>query len=241
LFSSCGSKKDIIYFQNIENILNTKYDSTIYEIRVQPHDNLLITVSALNPDAANDFNLIKIGQSSFGTGMEWQGYLVDDNGYINFPVLGKIQVGGMAKQEVIDLLEDKISQYIESPVVNIRFMNYRIYVLGEVRNPGPHAVREERISVPQALALAGDMTIYGNRHDVLVFRTENGEKKVYHLDMTTASVFFSESYYLQQNDILYVQPNATLIRNSINFNPYISLFISSATFLLTLVTFFLRK
>jgi polysaccharide export outer membrane protein len=147
----------------------------------------------------------------------------------------------MSKQEVIDMLEGKISQYIESPVVNIRFMNYRIYILGEVRSPGPHAVKEERISVPQALALAGDMTIYGNRHDVMVFRTENGEKKVYHLDMTSASVFLSESYYLQQNDILYVQPSSTLIRNSINFNPYISIFISSATFLLTLVTFFLRK
>jgi polysaccharide export outer membrane protein len=178
---------------------------------------------------------------SYGSGMEWQGYLVDDKGYINFPIIGKIHVGGMTKQELIDLLEDKISQYIESPVVNIRFMNYRIYVLGEVRSPGAHAIREERISVPQALALAGDMTIYGNRHDVMVFRTENGERKVYHIDMTTTSIFFSESYYLQQNDILYVQPNATLIRNSINFNPYISLFISSVTFLLTLITFFSRK
>jgi polysaccharide export outer membrane protein len=236
--SSCGSKKDIVYFQDLNNIQNL-IDSSSYELKIKPHDNLLITVPALNTEASDVFNLIKLkGGNAYN--MEWQGYLVDDNGDINFPVIGRMHIGGMTKLEAVDLLQHKIALFIDDPVVNIRFLNYKIFIIGAVNRPGAYTVNEEKISVTEALALAGDMSIYGNRRDLIVGRIENGEKKFYHLDMTSAAVFFSEAYYLQQNDILYIQPNKTLIQSSVNFNPYITLAISSLTFLFSLYTFFSR-
>jgi polysaccharide export outer membrane protein len=235
--SSCGSKKDIVYFQDLNNIQNL-IDSSCYELKIKPHDNLLITVSSLNTEASDVFNLIKLKQGGNAYNMEWQGYLVDDKGDINFPVIGCVHIGGMTKLEALDLLQHKISRFIDDPVVNIRFLNYKIFILGAVNRPGAYTVHEEKISVTEALALAGDMSIYGNRRDVIIGRIENGEKKFYHLDMTSAAVFFSEAYYLRQNDILYIQPNKTLIQSSINFNPYITVVLSSLTFLFSLYTFF---
>jgi polysaccharide export outer membrane protein len=238
LMSSCGSKKNIIYFQDIDKIQNL-IDSSNYEIKIKPHDNLLITVSATNAEAADNYNIIKTKQGGGGaSNLEWLGYLVDDNGDINFPTIGRLHIGGLTKVEAADLLQSKITQLIDNPVVNIRFLNYKIYIMGEVSHPGLYTVSEEKISVPEALTLAGDMTIYGNRHNVLIIRIENGEKKFYRLDMTSASVFFSEAYYLRQNDILYIEPNQTRVWSSTNVSPYLSIAISSLTFLLTLYTFF---
>jgi polysaccharide export outer membrane protein len=240
LLTSCGSKKDVIYFQDVRDIQTITYDSSYYDIRIIPNDNLLITVSALNQVAASDFNTVRLGQSGGSYNLEWQGYLVDESGDINFPVVGKVHLGGLTKSEAVDLLQQKVSQYINDPIVNIRFMNYKIHIMGEVNRPGTYTITDEKVSIPEALAMAGDMTIYGNRHEVMIYRVENGEKKSYHLDMTSSSVFFSEAYYLQQNDILYVQPNTTKVRSSTNISPYVSLFISSATFILTLYTLFTR-
>jgi polysaccharide export outer membrane protein len=149
-----------------------------------------------------------------------------------------MHIGDLTKAQAIDLLQREITRFIDDPVVNIRFLNYKIFIIGAVNRPGAYTVSEEKISVTEALALAGDMSIYGNRHDVIVGRIEGGEKKFYHLDMTSASVFFSEAYYLRQNDMLYVQPNKTLIQSSVNVNPYLTIAISSLTFLFSLYTFF---
>ena len=223
--TACGSKKKILYFQDINEIPATAYayDQANHEAKIMPSDNLLITVSAFNPQTVEVFNTVKLGQGGSASNLEWQGYLVDKNGYINFPVVGKLHVAGLTKQEAINLIQGKVSVYVEEPVVNIRFLNYRVIIMGEVNRPGVHTVSEEKISIPEALAMAGDMTIYGNRHDVVLCRVENGEKKFHHIDMTSSAIFFSETYYLQQNDILYVQPNSARVRSSTNLNSNMSI------------------
>lgn len=209
--SSCGSRKKLTYFQDAAVFSHTAHlnDSTHYEIRIRPNDNLLITVSSINPVAAEPFNTISFerGGVSTTTMLDWQGYLVDELGYINFPVLGKLYVSGMTKDQLVTTLEEKIETYFADPVVNVRFLNYSISILGEVAKPGLYTVSNEKITVPQALALAGDLTIYGERDNVLICRVENGKKNFYTMDLRNPAIFNSPYYYLQQNDIIYVAPN----------------------------------
>lgn len=240
LFSSCASKKDIVYFQNADKVTETTFpDMAEYEIRIYPNDNLLITVSAMNPLVAEPFNVVKLDGGGMTAGLEWRGYLVDESGYINFPVIGKIHIAGLTKDEAIAMLQKRVAEYIESPVVNIRFLNYRISVLGEVLRPSVYTIIDEKISIPDALAMAGDMTILGNRKEVSVYRVENGERRFYTVDMTSPSVFFSPVYYLQQNDILYVQPLPAKARTA-TFNPYISSAISSLSLMLSIYIAFFK-
>ncbi|MDR3217852.1 MAG: polysaccharide biosynthesis/export family protein [Dysgonamonadaceae bacterium] len=244
ILTGCGSTKKVLYFQDIDEIppgydqyANTaKYQSQIIE-----NDNLRITVSALNELAAAPFNVKMENSGMFNANnIELSGYLVDEEGNINFPVIGKVHLAGLTKAKAEALLVEKIAQEIENPVVNIRFLNYKIFVLGEVSRPGDYIIRDEKISIPEALAMAGDMTIYGNRNDVLICRVENGEKKFFHVDMTSASLFYSDSYYLQQNDILYVQQNKRIARNASNFTPNLSIIVSVLSILVTATSFFFR-
>ncbi|MCC8146184.1 MAG: polysaccharide biosynthesis/export family protein [Bacteroidales bacterium] len=239
--ASCRSGKDVEYFQGTENIpdLAFQHDMANYEIKIMPNDNLLITVSTVNPQASEPFNVINLSRNYSST-LEWQGYLVDENGDINFPVIGKIHIGGLTKAQAINLIQNKVSEYVEDPVVNIRFMNYKVAVLGEVNRPGTYFIDSERISIPDALAKAGDMTIYGKREDVLICRVENGEKKFYNVDMTSPSVFFSEAYYLQQNDIIYVKPNRSKSMSS-SYNPMIGTILSISTLLVSITTLILNQ
>ncbi|GHT05398.1 polysaccharide export outer membrane protein [Bacteroidia bacterium] len=237
LLTSCGSSKDILYFQGTENIPNTLYrDDTNPEVRIMPNDNLFIKVSAPNPLAAEPYNLINLSSGNYTNTLELQGYLVDENGNINFPGIGRVHVGGLTKAEVIHSIQTKLSQYLEDPIiVNVRFLNYSVSILGEVVRPGTYQITDERISVPEALAKAGDMTIYGQRHDILICRVENGEKKFYHLDITSPDIFFSEAYYLQQNDIVYVQPNKART-GSASVSPLLSTYLSIAGLLISVTT-----
>lgn len=239
--TSCRSSKDVEYFQHTDVIPDSIYmaDMTNYEVRIMPNDNLLITVSALNPLAAEPYNAVNLDRGTSAT-LEWQGYLVNENGVINFPVIGEIKLGGLTKKQAITLLQKEISQYIENPVINIRFMNYKISVLGEVNRPGTYLVTDEKISIPDALAQAGDMTIYGKREDVLICRVENGEKKFFHVDMTSPEIFFSDAYYLQQNDIIYVKPNGAKSMSS-SYNPMIGTILSISTLLITITTLVLNQ
>lgn len=239
IFTSCGSSKDVVYFQNVENIYNHTNDSSEYQIRIIPNDNLLITVSAINPQAAEVFNAVKFDRSMSSQSLEWQGYLVDQQGNINFPVIGSIHVGGLTKSEAVDLLRNKISRYIEDPVVNIRFLNYKITVLGEVNRPGVYSVSDEKITLPQALGLAGDMTIYGARKDVLICREVNGEKQFHRIDMTSPDVFQSPYYFLQQHDVVYVQPNNTKSGSS-TYNQNLPLLVSLISVVITAIALFVR-
>lgn len=240
LLTACGSQKDVVYFQGLDDFPENAFDETSYVLRIIPNDNLFITVSALNPQVAEAFNTINMNRGSISTNsMEWQGYLVDEEGNINFPVLGKVHLSGLTKLEAIALLQEQISKYIENPVVNIRYLNYKISVLGEVNRPGRYPVNDEKISVVQAIALAGDLTIYGERREVWICRAENGKKQFHKVDLTSPELFYSPYYYLQQNDIVYVIPNKTKAGSS-TYNQNLPFVVSLISVTITAIALFFR-
>ena len=239
LLSSCASKRNIVYFQNSDQISQSTYrqDDANYKIKIMPNDNLFIRVSAINPDAVAIFNVVQSQNGNISSGsLDILGYLVDPKGNINLPLVGEVHVAGLTKAEAIQLLQKEISKFVTEPVVNIRILNYKISILGEVARPGIYTVTDERISIPQAIALAGDLTIYGERHNVQLIRLENGEKKFYYFDLTSPDIFSSPNYYLLQNDVLYVTPNGTKVRSSTS-NQNIPLVISIISATLMLATF----
>ncbi len=141
-------------------------------------------------------------------------YLVDRDGEIDFPVIGKLKIAGLSPEEVRALLRDKLSDYLKDPIINIRLMNYTVTVLGEVNNPGTYPVNGEQITVLEALGLAGDLTIKGMRKNVLIIRDFNGTKVYTRIDLTRKDVLDSPVYYLTQNDVVYVEPNNSAIASS---------------------------
>lgn len=237
LFVSCGSAKDIDYFQDTDNIPSYVYDndSSHYETRIFPNDNLLITVSAINPQSVEMFNVVRLEGITYNIS-DYQGYLVDREGCINFPVIGKVDLSGRTKEEAVALLEHKISEYVENPVVNIRFMNYKITVLGDVARPGAYTIPNEQVTIPEAIAMAGDINITGVRKDILLCRVVSGQKEFHHIDLTSPDLFFSPYFYLQQNDILYVKPNKAKIGTSSSIYRDAPLIISAISLIIAVLT-----
>ncbi len=219
---SCSSSKQVAYFQNIDSISLTA-SKGLYEAKIMPKDELTITVVTTNPQASTPFNLSvsstigTSGQLSTGAG-SLQTYLVDNNGNINFPVLGQIHVGGLTKNECEEKIKNGVKPYLastENPIVTVRMSSYRVTVVGEVGKPSVIPVSTEKMSVIEALAQAGDLTIYGKRGNVLLIREDaTGEKKAHRINLNDANLFNSPYYYLQQNDIIYVEPNKTIAKNS---------------------------
>lgn len=210
---SCGSMKNFTYYQNIDS-LNLASSKGLYEAKIMPKDGLAITVNTTDPRAAAPFNLAVSGSSSADAST----YLVDNNGFINFPVIGMIKVAGLSKRECESLIHDKIKPYMaekETPIVTVRMASFNVCVYGEVASPGEFNVKTEKISLPEALAQAGDLTIYGKRDNILLIREDaNGQKSAHRLNLTDANIINSPYYYLQQNDQIYVEPNNTKKRNS---------------------------
>ena len=222
LLTSCGSYKNVTYFQNRE-ALEKAAKGYLVDARIMPKDVLTITVNTVNPDAAAPFNLSVPTAFNNQTRSTYsqpilQTYLVDNNGVIEFPVLGTLKVGGLTKSECEKLIHDKIMPYLnakENPVVTVRMANYKISVLGEVNRPGMFTVSNEKINIFEALAQAGDLTIYGVRDNVKLIRENaKGRKEIHTVVLNDASLINSPYYYLQQNDILYVEPNKVKARNS---------------------------
>lgn len=222
LLCSCGSTKDIAYFQNAQYV-DLEQSKFLYDAKIMPKDILSITISTVNPEAAVPFNLtvptlFNQGARSSYAQPSVQSYLVDNNGCIEFPVVGTIKVGNLTKSECERLILSKIKPYLnenERPVVTVRMTNYKISVLGEVAHPGMFTVNNEKINILEALAQAGDLTIYGVRTNVKLIREdETGTKQIYTLNLNDASLVSSPYYYLQQNDIVYVEPNKVKSRNS---------------------------
>jgi len=213
---SCSSKQDVIYFQGIDALGSSK--SIInYNPKIISDDMLTITVSALDQDAARPFNLptFSFGSTGLVNAKEKQEtYLVDINGNIDFPVLGKIKLAGLSRVQATELIKDMLKDYIKNPIVNIRTINFKVTVLGEVRRPGSYTILNERITIIEALGLAGDMTIQGERSNVLVIRENNGKKTYTRVDLRNESVFNSPVYYLSQNDVIYVEPNKSRVNSS---------------------------
>jgi len=237
--TSCGSKRDVVYFQNYNDVYAQA--SVEHKTKIMPYDNLFITVTASKPEAVEVFNLAQFNRGSVTTAsLDIFGYLVDQGGNINLPLVGEVKVAGLTKTEAIELLQNKINFFLsEKPIVNIRVLNFKITVMGEVNRPGVYTVTDERISIPQALGMAGDLTIYGERNSIQLRRTENGENKAYIIDLTATDIFESPYYYLRQNDLLYVSPNKTRAGVS-TYNQNLPLLVSIISVTITLATFFLR-
>lgn len=224
LLNSCGSSKDVAYIQNIEE-LNSGQSAFLYDAHIMPKDVLTITVNTLTPEASAPFNLVVspslnngANGQTFGSNRALQTYLVSNDGTISFPVLGTLKVGGLTKIECEKLIHDGILPYMsenENPIVTVRMSNYKISVLGEVARPGMFQVGNEKINIFEALAQAGDLTIYGVRDRVKLIRENaEGKKEIHVLNLKDANIINSPYYYLQQNDIVYVEPNNVKARNS---------------------------
>ena len=188
-----------------------------------PKDILSITINTTDPAAAAPFNLtmqtpynVALGNSNVSSQPTLQQYLVNNQGEIDFPVLGRLKIEGLTKNQAEDLIREKLISYLkETPVVTVRMVNYKISVLGEVNKPGTFTVTNEKVNVLEALAMAGDMTVYGVRENVKLVREDaNGKRLIQTLNLNDADLVLSPYFYLQQNDILYVTPNKTKARNS---------------------------
>ena len=210
LLNSCVSNKDMAYFQNTEEINNAILKN--YAPVIQVDDLLNISVSASDTEASKPFNIfIGGGESSAG---KVQTYLVDINGNISFPIIGEIKSKGLTTDELKKILIKQLELYITKPIVNIRLENFRVTVLGEVASPGTFLLSNERITIPEALGLAGDLTIEGKRKNILLVRNINGKFERIRLDLTDESIFNSAYYYLAQNDIIYVETNKSKVNSS---------------------------
>jgi len=235
--TSCGSKKDIVYFQNAKDF-ETIVDTDTFTPRFKVNDIVSIYVSTFDLNAVKPFNLVKGSEQNSNT--QYIDYLIDIDGNIDFPVLGKIKLIGLTVEEAKDLLKEKLSEYLESPIVNMRITNFRITILGEVARPGTYFISGERATILEGLGLAGDLTIKGQRKNVMVIRDFNGTKTYTRVDLTNKELFNSPVYYLTQNDVVYVEPNKSAVSNS-NFDSRVSTAISIASILITSTVILLTR
>lgn len=209
MFCSCVNTREAVYFNNVpDQSLNINPDE---EQKIVANDILSITVTSLNPEASVTFN-----NSSPNNPSATPGYLVDQDGYIQFPVLGKLKVSDLTKKQLTDTLRSSLidKKLLIDPVVSIRYLNFRVTVLGEVLKPTVVSVPNEKISLLEALGMAGDLTIYARRDNVTLIRDENGKRLIKRINLNDGEIFNSPYYYLKSNDIIYVEPNKTKISSS---------------------------
>jgi polysaccharide export outer membrane protein len=254
--SSCRTLKEVVYFQvpadtaskaNAEGKDSLKRDSLViqdYTPIIRHNDILEIFVTSINPEATSYFNPL----SGFGTGTtnilrdnpEVLGYLVDANGEIEMPIIGAVKVAGLTIPQIKTLLKEKLEKYLEKPSVRVVLKNFKVSILGEVKLPGIYFVINERLSFPEAIAMAGDLTIFGKRENILIVREENGKKEFANVDMTQRNFFESPYYYLHPNDVLYVEPVKAKVESSDNFFRWYGLTLGTISFLMTLTLFVTR-
>lgn len=209
LISSCRTQKDVLYFKNIDQVINES-EEVYSDPVIQTGDALSIIVSAFDENLARPFNLSRpAGMGTTGGGDGAQNptnYVVSGNGEIEMPMLGSVQVLGMTRQELATLLEGRISEYLENPIVNVRFMNYRVTMLGEFNTPGIVNSDTEKLSIIEAIANSGDMSYYAIRDSVMIIRTVDGIRTQAFVNLQDANLINSEYFYLKQNDIVYALP-----------------------------------
>lgn len=216
--SSC-TKRNLTYLSDLpDQQIYSEHISNAPEHRIQPDDILSITVTSLNPESNALFNRgeiipvrgdgnYKADALSSATMLSKDGYLVAKDGLITFPVLGKVQLSGLTRTEAKDKLTLRLEEFLRDPIVNVQFVNFRVTVIGEVKDPATFVITTDKITILEALGLAGDMTMYGKRENVLVIREEGGLRTVARLDLSSKEVFSSPYFYLQQNDVVYVEPD----------------------------------
>jgi polysaccharide biosynthesis/export protein len=247
LMSAC-THRNLTYLSDLEDSMFldnqqvfTEKVQNHEEPRIQPDDLINISVTSLNPESNFLFNkgeiIPVVNAANYNSpGMHKEGYLVDKEGYIDFPVLGRIKVGGMSKAEVKDKLTKELQQYLKSPIVNIKYLNYKITVIGEVKNPSTFTIPTERINIFEALGLAGDMTPFGKRENVLIIREVDGVREITRINLNSSQVLNSPYFYLKQNDVLYVEPDKARADQASTTRNNISMGLSVASLLVILIT-----
>lgn len=237
---SCTSKRKLVYFQgNIGSIGANKN----YNPLLKTDDILSITVMGADADAIKPFNIpvsaINQNNGGYSAGTSPPpGYLIDTEGNVDFPVIGKIKLAGLSRSLAIDSLKKALLPYLSKPTILVRILNYKVTVLGEVRNPGTFTIPNERITLPEALGIAGDLLITGVRKNVLVIRETEGKKAEIRVDLTSNELFSSPAYYLSQNDVVYVEPNRAKVNSSSVNAANVSLVVSVISLLVTLGVLF---
>jgi polysaccharide export outer membrane protein len=220
-FSSCASIKNVKYFSDVaDSTVITRLAKLKYEEpKILPDDILSINIQTVDPAATQTLTQGNIQNSAIGAtsagstgGQTISGYLVDAQGNIEMSVLGKVKVAGLTTEQARDLIRNRASQYYKNPTVNLRFANFKITILGEVTKPGTYIVANEKVNILDALGLAGDLTIYGKRENVVMVRQgEDGSRELIKLDLTKSDVLNSPYYFLKQNDYIYVEPSKSKI------------------------------
>ena len=240
ILASCSSVKNIPYLQNADEI-DLAASRMLYDAKIMPKDMLTIYINTTDPEAGKPFNLYS--QSTTGGSNTIIPYLVDNEGNIIFPVLGKLHVAGLTKSECQDMIASRLKVYMtetENPVVTVQMSSYHVTVMGEVGSPKVIPVSTEKMNILEAIASAGDLTIFGHRENIMLIREDaRGEKTIHRINLNDAGLINSPYYYLQQNDIVYVTPNKIKAKNAY-FNQYTGLYFSLAGMLMSLATFVIQ-
>lgn len=239
--TACKTQEKLVYLQNCTTGDSTSI--TVYSPKYKVNDVLAITVSGADQTSVEPFNMPIVAYAQgdgrvTGTPVQ-QGYTVNLNGEINFPNLGLLKIAGLSREEATTMLEEKLLPYVKNPLVTIRIINYKVTVLGEVRNPGVVPVMNERITLLEALGGAGDLLITGERKNVLVVRESGGKRQEMRVDLTSNDLFKHPAYYLEQNDVIYVTPNKAK-RNSSFIGPGASVSIALASLVITTISILTR-
>ena len=241
LCTSCASSKKVVYLQDVVPLKQQDIEQK-YEVYVHNDDLLAIMVNSKNPELALPFNMPMVTYQSGGESGGQQrvlGYLVDTNGDIDFPILGKLHVAGLTRLQLTDMIKQRLidEDLIKDPIVTVQFLNYKVSVMGEVNRPGSFNISGDRITLLEALSMAGDLTIYGRRDRVAVIREKDGKRTILMHDLRSSDIFNSPCYYLQQNDIVYVEPNkAKAGPSEINQNKSVGVWLSAASILVSIAS-----
>ena len=239
--ASCSAPKEVLYLQDIASIKEENIDKN-YEVIIHKDDLLAILVNSKDPELALPFNMpvvtYQIGAQTTAQ-QRLLGYLVDQNGDIDFPILGKIHVEGLTRMQVTELIKQKLmsEDLIKDPIVTVQLLNFKVSVMGEVTRPGTFDISGDRITLLEALSMAGDLTIYGRRDRVAVIREKDGKRRILYHDLRSSDIFQSPCYYLQQNDIVYVEPNkAKTGQSRINSNNSVGVWLSAVSVLASITS-----
>lgn len=241
LLMACSAPKEILYLQDISLIKEESINKN-YEVIIHKDDLLAIIVNSKDPELALPFNMplisYQIGSQNVGQ-QRLVGYLVNQDGNIDFPILGEIHVEGLTRMQVTELIKKRLisEELIKDPIVTVQFLNFKVSVIGEVGRPGTFDISGDRITLLEALSMAGDLTIYGRRDRVAVIREKDGKRSILYHDLRSSDIFQSPCYYLQQNDIVYVEPNkAKTGQSRINSNNSVGVWLSGVSVLASITS-----
>ncbi|GAA4912126.1 polysaccharide biosynthesis/export family protein [Mucilaginibacter defluvii] len=245
LLSSCSAKRNLVYLSDIAD--TAAYSAAITnmsEPRIQHGDILSITINNVDPETSNLFNkgILPVAASNplqGNTGLTAQnieGYLVDKTGSINFPSVGKIKLEGLTPEEAVGKITTAVGTLVKNPIVNVRFLNFKVTVIGEVNKPGVFNVTNNKLNILEALGLAGDMTMYGRREDVWVMHEEKGNRKITHINLNSGNALQSPAFYLQQNDVVYVKPDKMKEKQARTDTKTLSIIVAAATVITVIIS-----